>query len=841
MWLFRLLLRMYPAGFREEYGAVMEQAWADEWREATSTGARARLAVKLAVDLLWQWPEVLAREFGQDARYGLRTWGRRQALTTVAVVTLGMAIGVSAGVFSVMNGILFRSLPFREPERLVQFERYFAPVYKGPEEFAHWTADHDFLGATGVFSIGEYNLNRKPTAVRVKGAETTANFFELLGAKLYLGRGFTREEEGKGKGDVVVLSHGLFEQAFGGDTRVLGQTIVLNGRALTVVGVAWPGFDFPGNATLWTPTVYDPTRIPKSGVTSTITMGRIKDGLSMEQAQAAFRVVEQRHRNDFLNFGPDWPAPLMVELREHLAGDVGKATRVLFAGVCAVLLIACVNLAHLFLSRFGERSQEFEIRAWLGAGAGRITQQIVTECVLFAVLAGMVGLGFAWGVARLGDYFFPPVFAFQQYEVLDGRVLGFTLGVSLLCGLLFGLMPAMLRRRGVRGRNRAQMALLCGQACLTALLVVASIDLGAELVRLNQLDLGYNVRDAYTATISLAGTSYESETGKREFLRKALAAVERTGLVEKMGAIDALPLAVNTFMGATFEVANSKKPELALTASATPGLIEAMGGKILAGRDVSAVDRNGGVPVVLVNESFAKLEGGVERVLGRKLRYNSQDTTKRATPTVVGVYRDFRFESGGTVPAVMHPFEQEALNFFSIVVRPKPGAEDRIASVLKLVLADVDRAVPVYDVMPYGQRLERAMARPNFYGVAVLFFGGFSILLTVLNGYSLCAGALERRKRELGIRAALGATPGQLRWMLVREILPAVVVGVAVGAVLSPYSAVMLTQLLDGLKGAPVWWRAAGVVALALTAAVTIWLKTRGLLAMRPADQLRSQ
>lgn len=827
MWLFELLLRLYPAGFRAEYGDAMRL----DAREEAAASGRLGFLFWLLADFARSWPQVLGQELAQDVRYCFRTWGRRPGLAVMAVLVLGMAIGASTGVFSVVNAMLFRSLPFREPERLVQFENYFAPAYGGEKKYLDWKRAQTYLSDIGVFCSSEFNLQLRQTTLRVKGAETTANFFELLGTPLYLGRGFLPEETQPGKGDVAILSHALFEQAFGGDMRVVGQKIVLTGRPLTVIGVAMPGFDFPQNAALWMPTGLDPGRIAKSGIASTTTVGRLRAGITMEAAQSEFRIVSKRHvENVFGEAEGDFTFK-MNPLREQLAGEMGRASQVLLLGVCAVMLIACVNLANLFLSRFAERRQEFDIRSWLGAGAPRLRQQIITECVLLSLAAGLVSIAFAWLVAQIVSRYLPPVLAFQSYEVLDWRVLGFALAVALASGVGFGLMPSWLRLR------KLSLVLLAGQTALTAVLLLGSVDLGNAVLRLNQLNFGFNADRLYTATVSMAGSTYETAAGEREYLRRSIEAVERLGVAEAVGAIDFMPLATNTFSGASFQMQTREKPQLTVLLSASPGMIAATGGQLLAGRDFAASDTANAPRVVLVNETFAKLDGGVHQVIGRKLR--STMTMKDPERTIIGVVRDFRFASGDSAPTVITAFAQVPHNFFTVAARVRPGQEAKVPLLMEKALSGIDASVPVYDVMPMSKRVERVLARPNFYGIAMLFFGGFSLLLTMVHGYSLCASAIERRRRELGIRAALGATTEQLRWMLLREIAPAIVAGVALGALFSSYTLTVLTWMSDGLQAAPQQWRALGMTVLIVTCALAVWWKSRVLTRMDPMEQIR--
>lgn len=827
MWLFEILLRLYPAGFRAEYGDAMRLAAREELAES----GWLWFAARTGRDFLLGWPPVVGAELMQDLRYCWRSWRKRTLVTALAVLSLGMALGISIGVFSVMNAMLYRALPFREPERLVQFEAYFAPVFAGREKRLEWEREHSFIGEFGQYSSGEFGLEREGGSVRIKGAETRASFFRMMGAPLWLGRDFSPEEEQVGKGGVVILSHALYQQAFGGDARILGQTIRLNRQPLVVIGVAAPGFDYPNNATVWMPTVFDFGRIPKEGVSSTITIGRLADGLSLTQAQAAFEAVQARKKPQSTPGGVDFTKPRITPLKEVLVGPTGQAVWVLFGGVCAVLLIACANLSHLLFSRFSERAEEFRIRGWLGAGQSRIAQQILTECLTLAMVSGAVGLLFAEGTARIGAHYFPPLFAFQKYEVLDVKVLGFAFVATMACGLGFGLGPLWFRGEGMARRaNRVRHGLLCGQMCLTAVLLVSAISMGHGLLDLYRMDLGYETAGIETATVSLAGSVYESPARRQEFLERSLAAAREVG---RAGAIDFLPLAANTFMAGLYQVQSKRDPEMAVLLRMSPGFLEAVGARLLAGRDFTERDAERGEPVVIVNETFAKLNGGVREMLGRKLRLSDDNRNKEPAPTVVGVVRDFRFAGpvDSTMATVMRPLAQSPSSYFTIAARSRAP--------LGTVLSAVDAKVPVYDVMPFAKRLERAMARPNFFTLVLLFFGGFSTLLTMIHGYSLCANTLEQRKREMGIRTALGATTGQLRWMVLRQMLPALAAGLATGFLLSTYAAGWLSILMEGAKEAPAPLRLLAVGTLALTALLSIWWKTRGILRMRPADTLR--
>ncbi len=836
MWLFRQLLRLYPAGFRAEYGTAIEQQFREEW----ATQPRLFLLLQALSELLLLWPQLTWAEFTQDAKYCWRTWRKRTLVTLLAVLSLGMAIGVSTGVYSVIDSLLYRSLPFREPDRLVHFRSYFAPAFEGRASLLAWKTDHNFLSDVALFSATELNLTTQSSSLRVKTVETTANFFTLLGTPLHIGRAFLPDEELKGKTNVAVISHGLYQQAFGGDARVLGQKIILNQQPFTVVGIAAPSFDYPDNAAIWLPTAFDQDRIQKSGVNSTYTMARLKDGLSFAAATSAFEAVASRKKNYGFPAAGEAYKPRMLSLRDEITVEYRDAVWILFAGVAAVLLIACANLSHLLLSRFAERESEFRIRAWLGAGTSRIHQQILTECILLSLAAGLIGLAFAWLTIKIGTHYYPPQFAFQRYEILEGRVLLFTFAVSMICGLCFSLAPLLLRREGrSRWTPRLRLSLLAVQICLSALLTLNSLSLGRSLLDLYKVDLGYKTEQIHTATISTAATTRSDSTNL--YCEQVMEAIQRLPGVEAVGAIDFLPLSAKSFMAGIYKVQTKTEPELAIHLAITPGFLSTVGAQLVAGRDFTAADRLKSNEVAIVNESFARLDGGIDKILGRKLKMSKTFGDQGPGPTVIGVIKDFRFAgpAEGSNATVIRPFAQKPQNFFTLTVRSKRGTPD-LSGLIHSTLNSLDPKIPVYDVLTFTERLNRALARPNFFSLVLFFFGAFSLLLTLIHGYSLCAQMLEQRRREMGIRSALGATPSELRWLILRNLLPAVVTGLAAAFLLSTWAASFLVVFVSSISTPPTEWRATVVAILAATAAASIWLKTRSLLKLSPAETLRA-
>ena len=387
--LYRCLLRLYPARFREEYGAPLERLFADEYSETRTRRQRAAFWTRTLRDLLVSLPGRLACEFSSDVRYAIRVYARRPVVSLFALAALALAIGATTGVFSVVNALLLRSLPFRQSERLVQLEP--SHGFDSPSGFHRWHRQSRYLQDGVIFDRAEMNLSLSNGSVRVAVTETSSNFFSMLGSEPIVGRAFASGEDTKGRPLVAVIGYGLFQQLFGGDIKALGSTIHLNGQPVTVIGVARPGFDYPSRTMVWTPTTFDDERLPKTGVTFLETIGRLKQGVSLAQANAMF---EAEHANDNRGApkGYERPRPRLVPLREQLAGNVRQASLVMMGAVAFILLIACANVANLLLTRVSERRSELTIRATLGASRSRLVQQLVTESLTIALLASTAGL-----------------------------------------------------------------------------------------------------------------------------------------------------------------------------------------------------------------------------------------------------------------------------------------------------------------------------------------------------------------------------------------------------------------------------------------------------------------
>jgi putative ABC transport system permease protein len=462
--LYRLLVKLYPAGFREEYRVPLERQFRDDLAEVRGPGGTARFWLATLLDFARTVPRQLAREVTQDGRHALRLWRRRPLASTFAVAILSIAIGANTGVFSVINALLLRSLPFRAPARLAVLGNF------GParDTFHTWQRQSAYLEEAATYDTLDVNVEGIHQSARLMLAETSWNFFSLLGTRPAEGRGFADGEDTPGRDAVAVIGYGLWQRLYGADPGAIGSTIRVNGASLTIVGVAPAGFDYPEKAELWTPTTFDYERIPKTGsVIFFTTIGRLEPQMTWSQARAAFeaeayaRTPDRRHE-DAVN------QPRLMPLQDQLAGPIKNAALILMGGVGLLLLLACANVANLLLARTAARSNELAIRMALGASRARLTQQLLTETLLMSIVATVAGLIVAYWTAAIVSLVQPASIGAQAYEVLDWRVLAFAAALSIGTGLVFGVSPALYASRtspGVHNRTVTASARLPSPWC----------------------------------------------------------------------------------------------------------------------------------------------------------------------------------------------------------------------------------------------------------------------------------------------------------------------------------------------------------------------------------------
>jgi putative ABC transport system permease protein len=621
-----------------------------------------------------------------------------------------------------------------------------------------------------------------------------------------------------------------------------------------VIGVAPPGFDYPSRTAVWTPTVFDTRKIPRTGVTFWDTVARLKPGLAFARAKRMFEAEAgpRKPPGNKASGGYHAIEPELIPLRDRLAGSIREASLVLMGVAAFVLLIACANVAHLLLSRVAERRPELAIRAALGASRVRLVQQLITESTLLTIVAAAAGLGIARWASRLASLAQPAQLAAQDYSVLDWRVLAFAVGLAAATGLLFGVLPAFLTGRmqplgdpvrsqaGTRqsGANRMRSILLAIQATCTLVLLAGSLLMGRTFLRLVGTDLGFRTNGVFTLSVSLSGSRYQANDTEADYYRQALERLRAVPGVESAGAVPFLPLVDQPYMGQELSLDAAHKVPVTATMAATPDYFRTIGTEILDGREFTVADRANSERVVIVNEEFVRGLGAGSRVVGQRLR----NWTGKQQYTVVGVTRNQRMRgpAGKETPQAYFPIEQFSLDFITFVARVRGNAQEYLA-VCRDAVRLVDPQVAVYDVKTLDQRLADNLARPRFYTTVILFFGGFALLLAVIGLYGVASYAVWQRTHEIGVRMAIGAAPLNLRLMLLRESMLPLWLGLAAGVAGSYALGSFLQNLVATAPPIDPFTCAAASLVLSAAAATAVWIATRRVVRINPTNALRAE
>jgi putative ABC transport system permease protein len=770
----------------------------------------------------------------QDLRYALRLWAARPWHTAFAIAALAIGIGANTGVFSVVNALLLRSLPFQQPDRLALLHR-FIPPHDSAEEFHDWRQQSAYLTDAALFEEYDVNLGGTRVGTRAHIAQTSWNFFSVLGMQPVLGRGFTPDEEVNGTGwglpgrnAVAVIGYGLWQQLFGGDPKVLDTTIRIDGTPLTIIGVAPPGFDYPGKTVLWKPAAFSP------GNNGWATVARLKPGISWPQARSAFGV--ELKRMSLQSGGIDYSTlhPSITSLQDGLAGPVKSASLMLMGAVVFVLLIACTNVANLQIAQTADRARELSVRSALGASRFRLIRQLLTECLLLSVVATLAGLLVAFWTTSFAAKIQPPPLGTQSYSILDRRVLTFTLVISIVTALTFGILPSLHVGRihtfisrssnSSRGLRLLRESLLGAQIMLTIILLAGSVSLGRAFMHLMKIDRGYDVKGVVTVSVSLDGTSHRTNQRQLPYFEEVLDRIRSLPGVRSASATEFLPLYASAFVGGPFGVDGRPAKQNSTMLPVLSGYFQTMGGQVLYGREFTEAEIRSGAKVAVVNERFASEFGAPRDVVGHQL------TSEGETPwRIVGVVKGMEYETDPTLAGSSQVFiaSTNPGSFFSTFVARVDGrAEDHLAAI-RDTIQSVDPQVPIFGVKTMEQRLDEVFARPRFYRTAVWIFAGFALLLAMIGIYGIVSYAVIQRTQEIGVRMALGTTPVQVRSMLLRQGLLMVMAGAIPGIAGAQLTGSFLQSLIDGARSIDTLTSAGLILFLALVASTSIWSATR--------------
>ena len=866
----------------DELRVHLELAADEERRRGSSEGSAARTA-RLRVGGLAQameaqrdqrglrWLDDLAR----DLRFACRTLRKAPGFTVVAVLTLALGIGANTAMFSVINAVLLRPLPFPSPERLaavasVDLRATFGAGASGSAswpDFFDWRSGARTFEHLSAYRETGFTLVNGGRALHVPGAVVTSDIFSTLGVTPALGRDFRREEERAGA-DVALISDSIWRSQFAAAPDVVGRALTLNARRFTIVGVMAPRFHFPVSvpaAEIWITNAEDarvdnPADTPMTaerGAHFIKAIGRLRATSSVASAQAELDVIAadlaRAHPDDSGHRG----VRIVSEL-DRLVGDAKQSLLVLLAAVGCVLLIACVNLANLLLARGAGRGREIALRAALGASGRRIVRQLLTESLLLATLGTACGLALAYGSIALLVRLAPVSVRGLDQVTIDGVVVAFTAVIGGLSALIFGLIPAFqtartdpaigaaatARATQGRGQQRLRGALVIAETAIGVVLLVGAGLLLRSFDRLLRTAPGFDPQHLVTATFRLPDSRYPypKQIG---FYDDVLSKLRALPGVEDAAATAPLPLSGSRY-SISFQQSGVQRPSAERLSAdfgmVSPGYFRTLHVPLVSGRDFAEADSDAAPRVVIVNERFARQYFGDADPIGQRIK-PGLSTTEKETPwrEIVGVVGDIRHRtlSEESRPAYFVPYAQGLISPLYLVVRTHDATG--IVEDVRRTLARKDPELALYDVKTMEEYVATSVATPRFQTLLLALFAAVGLALTAIGLYGVMAYGVAQRTREFGIRLALGARPGEILGLVLRGGLALIAAGLIVGVVAGALATRLLASALYGVDplDPPTF---AGVAAMLVAVAmVSSYIPARRATRVDPIAALRSE
>jgi putative ABC transport system permease protein len=765
----------------------------------------------------------------KDIRYGVRSLLKHPGFTAIVILTLAIGIGASSAIFSVVNTVLLRPLPYRQAERIVVIQELDPSgkrVQVTPANFLDWRAQNTVFEQLAAILTRPSNLALADQAERLDLAMTSANFFSVFGTEPARGRFFIPADEQAGHTPIAVVSHALWQRRFGGDESLIGKAITLDGNSYTVVGIAPAGFQYPDKTDVWVPPFklaptlnerMDATQVRGFGMLAAV--GLLKPDVPVTQAASEMETITARLRQQYPETN-NRRFNRVVSLHTYLVGETGPMLLLLFGAVGFVLLIACANVANLLLASAATRQREMAIRTALGASRLRVVRQLLTESFLLAFAGGAIGLLLAlWGVALM-TRLLPRDFPRLAEINLDWRVLGFTLLASVLTGILFGLAPALqisktdvqesLKEsgRGTSGslrHHRLRSMLIVGEVALSVVLLVGAGLLFRSFLQLQAVDAGFTPQQVLTVRLSPAGSNYKVDADYIKFYEGVIQRVSTIPGVQAVGAINTLPLDKGPTAGFQIE---GRPP---LTKDKWPGgnyrtvstdYFRAMNIPIVQGRAFNNRDTETAPLVMIVNQALANRDFPNESAVGKRISLGNTDA--KGQPVwweIVGVAADVRSIElrEPAIPEFYLSGLQDSFANMFVVVRTtvEPTA---VAASVRAAAAEVDKSAAVSDIKTMEHIVNEAVTQPRFNLFLLGLFSGIALLLSAAGIYGVTAYSVTQRTHEFGIRMALGAQVGDVLKMILRQGMLLISVGIAVGLLASFALTRLLRTLLYGVS-----------------------------------------
>ena len=824
-----------------------------------------------AVEKIGNWQSAIGNQIMdsiiKDIRYGVRGLLKHPGFTALVVITLALGIGASTAIFSVVDSVLLRRLPYTTASRIVAIQEL-NPAGKRVQvtsaNFLDWRAQNTVFENLAAIKQTTSNLALSDHAERIDLAQANANFFDVFGVKPQYGRLFIPQDEQAGHEPVVVVSNALWRRRFGSDPSLVGKPITLDGKNYTVVGVAPAGFQYPDKTELWVPPLkFVPELWPNQDVTQTRGMGylaavaTLKPGGSLAQAAAEMETITARLRQQYPNTN-NRRFNRVVSLQEHLVGDTNKLLWLLLGAVTFVLLIGCANVANLLLASGASRQKEMAIRSALGASRARVVRQLFTESTLLALTGGAVGLIIAyWGLAAITKLL-PADFPRLNEIHMNVRVLAFTFAASVLTGILIGLVPALqisrpdvqesIREtgRGVSGnrrQSRFRQALIVVEVALSVVLLVGAGLLFRSFLRLQSVNTGFVSEHVWTARLTPSGTSYANQADYDRFYSQVLQKVSAVPGVQDAGLINTLPLDKGPTTGFRVDGRPVETPDKWPSVNyraVSPNYFRAMGIPVLQGRAYTDRDNTNTPPVMIVNQKLADENFAGENPIGKRITFGNMNNNQPVWFEIVGVVANVRSLElrEEPTPELYFASLQDYWPAMSLVVRSNGDTPSLSASVRQIV-NEIDKSVPVSNVQMMDHVVSASITQPRFNLFLLGLFSTVAMLLSAAGIYGVTAYTVTQRTHELGIRIALGALVNDVLKMILGQGMAVIGIGLAIGLAAAFGLVRLLRSFLFGVGEKDPFTFVAITVLLLLVALLACYIPARRATKVDPLEALR--
>jgi putative ABC transport system permease protein len=796
----------------------------------------------------------------KDIRYGFRSLLKHPGFTAVAVITLALGIGANSAMFSTVNAVLLKPLPYPEAERIVLLEgvntsKGITDSNMSIPDFADWQNQNQVFEQLAGFVTGGSLLTSGDETERVRATGVTSDFFPLFRAAAFAGRTLQVDDSQKGHDNVVVLSYGLWQRRFGGNQNVIGTNVTLSGESVTIVGVMPPDFDYPGQSELWVPYPIDAAAERRDNRFFQV-VARLKPGVPIAQAEASLNTINQRLAQTYVETNSGWTVRV-INLQERMVGSMRKSLLVLLGAVAFVLLIACANVANLMLARATGRQKEIAVRAALGASRFRVVRQLLTESLLLSVIGGAIGLLLSiWLTELLVSVSPANTPRFDEIKP-DLWVLAFTIGLTVVTGIIFGLAPALhasrvdlnggLKEGGGKGsggsRNkRLRSLMMVSEIALSFMLLVGAGLLIKSFMRLRDVSPGFTPENVLTMRLSLLSQKYAAGEPRIQLLRQTLERLKTVPGVQSAGAVLSLPLGGDTFNVGRSYIREGRPftPEESANAAylaATPDYFSTLQIPLLAGRPFNDQDNGKSPMVLIVNETMARQLWPGESPLGRRITIWRDEKFPRE---IVGVVSDTKAALNEEAGAQMYvPYAQDSgWGAMSFVLRTS-GDPSSVTAAVRSEIRSVDKGIPVYNVKTMNDVLATSVAQQRLSMLLLSAFAVVALLLAMIGIYGVTAYYVTQRTQEIGIRIALGAQMGDVMKLILSSGMALALAGIGLGIAGAFALTRLMTSLLFGVKPTDTATFVTVALCLLVTALIACYLPARRATKVDPLSALR--